>query len=107
MPGCVTSASPVLPKPWTRFTTPGGRPASSSSSTIFVAQAGVSSAGLSTTVLPLMRAGKSFHAGIAVGKFHGVMQPKTPIGTRTDLASLFGSSDGTVSPESRRPSPAM
>ncbi len=37
--------------------------------------AGASSAGLKTTQLPNARAGAIFHAGIASGKFHGVMMP--------------------------------
>ena len=32
-------------------------------------------AGLSTTVLPNASAGAVFHAGIAIGKFHGVIRP--------------------------------
>ena len=37
-----------------------------------------------------------FHAGMAIGKFHGVMRPATPSGMRTDMLNLFGSSDGVV-----------
>ena len=60
-----------------------------------------------TAVFPQMSAGNSFHAGIATGKFHGVMIPTTPIGRRMAIANLSGISDGTVWPNSRRPSPAM
>ena len=67
----------------------------------------MSSAGFSTTVLPQMSAGASFHDGIAIGKFHGVIAPTTPTGTRTDMLNLSGSSDGVVWPHRRRPSPAM
>ena len=69
--------------------------------------AGVSVAGLKTTVLPATSAGAIFHEGIAIGKFHGVMTPITPIGIRTDIWNLFRSSEGVVWPKSRRPSPAM
>jgi hypothetical protein len=88
------------------LTTPGGNPASSRTSNNLTALYGVSSAGLSTTVLPQRSAGNSFHVGIAKGKFHGVINAQTPIGDRTDMANLSGSSDGVVSPKSRRPSPA-
>ena len=44
--------------------------------------------------------------GIAMGKFHGVMIPATPTGTRMAMLNLLGSSDGTVWPKSRRPSAA-
>ena len=48
-----------------------------------------------------------FHVGIAKGKFQGVIAATTPSGARVDMAHLFGSSAGTVSPNCRRPSPAM
>jgi hypothetical protein len=62
---------------------------------------------LKTTVFPATSAGISFQVGMASGKFHGVMAAATPIGTRTDIANLSGSSEGVVWPKSRRPSPAM
>ena len=67
----------------------------------------MSSAGFSTTVLPQTSAGASFQAGIAIGKFHGVIAPTTPTGIRTDIWNLSRSSDGVVWPKRRRPSPAM
>ncbi len=67
----------------------------------------MSFAGLNTTVLPQTSAGTIFQDGIAIGKFHGVMTPTTPIGIRTDMSNLSGSSDGVVWPNRRRPSPAM
>ena len=72
-----------------------------------MAESGVSDAGLKTTVLPQTSAGAIFHDGIAIGKFQGVMTEQTPIGWRTDIANLSRSSEGTVWPYSRRPSPAM
>ena len=88
------------------LTTPFGRPASSRTLTKFTADSGVSDAGLKTTVLPHTIAGMVFQDGIAIGKFHGVMTPQTPIDCRIDIANLLGSSDGVVWPYIRRPSPA-
>ena len=65
------------------------------------------SAGLRTTVLPQTSAGTIFQDGIAIGKFHGVIAPTTPIGMRTLMFHLSRSSDGVVWPKRRRPSPAM
>ena len=102
------SAFPTsAPPPVTRLTTPGGMPASSRIRTKFSADSGVSVAGLKTTVLPQTSAGMIFHDGIAIGKFHGVMIAETPTGWRIDIANLSRSSDGTVCPYWRRPSPAM
>ena len=85
----------------------GGTPASTSSSTKRCASIGVSFAGLKTTVFPHTSAGTIFHEGIAIGKFHGVITPTTPIGCRTLIWNLSGSSEGVVWPKSRLPSPAM
>ena len=54
----------------------------------------MSVAGLKTTVFPATSAGAIFQDGIAIGKFHGVITPMTPIGMRTDIWNLFRSSDG-------------
>ena len=51
-----------------------------------------------TTVLPQTSAGMSFHEGIAIGKFHGVIKPQTPTGWRTHIANLSGISAGVVKP---------
>jgi hypothetical protein len=108
MSGEPTIASPTSPPaPVTRLTTPAGNPASAISSTRRVAQCGVSLAGLKTTVLPMTSAGIIFQHGMAIGKFQGVMMPATPIGWRMLIAHLSGSSEGTVSPNIRRPSPAI
>ena len=66
----------------------------------------MSVAGLMTIVLPAIRAAMDFHAGIAIGKFHGVTNAQTPTGCRMHIANLFESSEGVVKPKSRRPSPA-
>src|SRR5439155_20570030 len=106
--GCSSMGAPAsAPNPVTIFTTPFGIPASASTRTRLKVESGVSCAGLITQVLPQTSAGSSFHEGIAMGKFHGVIMAQTPIGVRTALANLLGSSDGVVGPNMRRPSPAM
>src|SRR5208283_3939962 len=88
---CFVSGAPAPgPSPLTRFTTPAGKPASVSTSTKWQEESGVSSAGFSTTVFPQTSAGIVFHDGMAMGKFHGVISPQTPIGCRTLMANLFG-----------------
>ena len=42
---------------------------------------GVSSAGLTTTELPMARAGAVFQLRMSIGKFQGVMAAQTPIGS--------------------------
>jgi len=64
------------------FSTPLGTPARSKIETTAAPVSGVSVAGLKTTVLPLTRAGAIFQAGMATGKFQGVMQATTPSGWR-------------------------
>ena len=82
--GDSTSALPTLPPgPVIRFSTPGGTPASSKTSVNFTAHSGVPDAGLKMMALPQIIAGAIFHAGMAMGKFHGVMMPTTPRGRRT------------------------
>ena len=71
------------PRPTTRFKTPGGSPAFSSTSARCQAVTGVSSAGFSTTVLPKARHGATFQVGIATGKFQGVTRATGPSGTRS------------------------
>ena len=81
--GCFTSASPASsPRPLTRLNTPSGSPASSKMPAHNDADSGVNSAGLSTTVLPVAKAGPSFQDSSMNGVFHGVISPATPIGLR-------------------------
>ena len=47
---------------------------------MIVADTGVSSAGLSTTVLPQASAGATFHDSSISGKFHGAIAATTPAG---------------------------
>src|SRR4029077_4215849 len=105
--GCSINGPPTCgPKPETMLITPLGMPASASTRTRLNVESGVSCAGLITQVLPQTIAGSSFHAGIAMGKFHGVIMPQTPMGWRTAMANLLGNSEGVVGPNMRRPSPA-
>src|SRR5512136_86360 len=107
MSGWATMPSPTTePLPVSMLTTPGGKPASSRHSTNFAAHQGVRDEGLSTMGHPAMSAAPLFQPGMATGKFHGVIRPTGPTGMRTVMHILFGSSDGTVSPNMRRPSPA-
>ncbi len=71
----------TLPLPGRICSTPSGMPASSASSPMRSALSGVSSAGLSTTVLPAASAGAKPHPAIAMGKFQGTMMPTTPSGS--------------------------
>ena len=81
---CAASAAPaVSPKPGTTLTTPSGMPASAISSASRSAVSGVCSAGLRTTQFPVARAGPSFQAAISSGKFHGMICPTTPSGSRS------------------------
>ncbi len=83
-PLALTMASPNSPPdPATKLITPFGIPASCSASTKRQQQSGDTLAGFTSTVLPQTSAGAIFHAGIAIGKFQGVISPTTPIGLRT------------------------
>src|ERR1700686_63162 len=95
------------PDPRIKFKTPGGIPASAKISTMRTAVAGVSVAGLKTTVLPATSAGAIFHTGIATGKFQGVTQATTPSGCLIVYTKFEGNSERIVSPFMRRDSPAQ
>jgi hypothetical protein len=58
------------------------QPASAAALAISRVSAGACDAGLITTAFPAMSAGASFQAGIATGKFQGVIRPTTPRGSR-------------------------
>ena len=68
--------------------------------------AGASSAGLKTTQLPNASAGAIFQAGIASGKFHGVIAATTPTGSRVISISTPGRTESSFSPAIRTASPA-
>ena len=103
--GCSTSRAPqVEPGPATTLTTPSGIPASSAIRSNSSAVSGVSSAGLSTTVLPAASAGASFQDAIVSGKFHGTISATTPSGSRNVIATPPAT--GIVSPSVRSGAPA-
>ncbi len=74
-------AAPSCAPPGSREKTSAGS-ASASSPASLAAQAVASGAGLSSTQLPVARAGAAFHSGMASGKFQGVISPATPCGWR-------------------------
>ena len=86
------------PEPVTTLSTPAGKPASARTLASSSAMAGACEAGLSTTVFPHSNAGTSFQAGMAMGKFHGVMSDTTPSGSRRVSSKLPGKSWGMVCP---------
>ncbi|CAI8436266.1 MAG: Uncharacterised protein [Cryomorphaceae bacterium] len=79
--GCSTIAAPASPpSPCTRFSTPFGNPISARMSLSKYAVAGVTSEGFATTVFPAAKAGAIFQLNKYKGRFHGEIQPATPIG---------------------------
>ncbi len=105
---CFESGAPASgPSPLTIFTTPFGNPASISACTSDTTKAAYPLPASAPRYFQHTSAGIIFHDGIAIGKFHGVIIPHTPIDCRTLIANLFGNSEGVVCPNSRRPSPAM
>ncbi len=92
------------PKPLMTLTTPGGS-RSAMISISFMIDAGVCSAGLSTTVLPAASAGASFHAARVSGKFHGMIWPTTPSGSWKWYA-IVSSSISAIDPSWARSAPA-
>ncbi len=73
----------MRPAPVMMLNTPGGSPASWVSWANSTALSEVAEAGFSTTVLPMASAGATFQASISSGKFHGMIWPATPIGSRS------------------------
>ncbi len=67
---------------------------------------GVCGAGFMTTVFPSAIAGAITRIPRTNGKFHGVIAPTTPTGTRWTRLSLPGLWDGTTSAVAREVSPA-
>ena len=64
------------------FKTPAGKPASIQISLNKYAVYGVTSLGLATTQFPAAMAGAIFQVNKYKGKFHGDIQPTTPMGVR-------------------------
>ena len=79
-PGWRTRASPASGPPGTMLTTPGGKPASSSSWPTRRGLKGAGREGLSTTVLPAASAGASVMPSEGTGPFQGMMMPDHPVG---------------------------
>lgn len=76
--------------PFTTFSTPGGRPASSASSATSSVEEGVRSEGFSTKVLPQATAIGHIHNGTITGKLNGVMPAVTPIAWNSLHESMAG-----------------
>ena len=55
-------------------------------------------------MFPQISAGASFHAGIALGKFHGVISYTTPTGLRMANMCTRSRSLGAITPASCAPS---
>ena len=70
------------------------------------AEAGVTLAGFQRTALPKARAGAIFQAGVAMGKFQGLMTATTPTGSRRTSISMAGRTLSAMSPCRRSASAA-
>ena len=100
--GLEVSSAPIsVVLPATTFRTPAGIPASAARAAMANADKGVSLAGFATTVQPDARAGASFLANIAVGKFQGVIEATTPTGCLMHTIRVSGDGPGIVSPYTR------
>jgi hypothetical protein len=62
-------------------------------------------AGFTTTVFPMARAGATFQAVMAMGKFHGTMRAQTPSGSRK-VTLMPGAATGTLWPPTLVVTPA-
>ena len=79
IPGAEVSGPPTdAPSPGRSWKAAGGTPASRKSSAARVAMSGVCSAGLARTAFPAASAAAIWPVKMASGKFHGLMQTKTP-----------------------------
>ncbi len=72
--------------PFTRFTTPGGKPTSSSISNTSFCDSGTRSLGLTTNVLPSTTACGRNQSGTMAGKLNGVIAANTPMRLADRLA---------------------
>ena len=88
------------------FMMPAGRPARSASSASASAESGVCSAGFSTQAHPAAMPGATLRVIMAIGKFHGVIAPKTPIGCLKVSSRLSACGVSSTSPQTRRASSA-
>src|SRR6185503_11080502 len=87
----------TLPRPGMTFSTPGGSPHSLAYSANLSSDSDVFDAGLMTTVFPVASAGAIFQTASMSGKFHGVIAPTTPTGSRSVYVNAL-SEIGSVSP---------
>ena len=78
-----SSALPTRASPVTTLTTPGGKPAASTSFANSSVVADACSEGLITTQLPAARAGASLLDRSPMGEFQAVISTHTPMGSRT------------------------
>ena len=100
------SSASCAPSRWsaevTMLTTPGGKSVCSAMMRpTSAAHHGVSGAGLSTTVLPAASAGPILARLRWCGKFHGVIAPTTPNGSRARVRRVV-TPMGAASPRSER-----
>jgi len=98
IPSWSSSAFTVSGPPFTSWTTPSGKPASSISSKSRSGTSGSCSLGLSTNALPVATAYGRNHNGIMPGKLNGVIAANTPSGLRTALSSIPGAAFRSVPP---------
>ena len=88
----------------TMFITPAGMPARVASSASANADRGVCSAGFNTQAQPAAIPGATLRVIMAIGKFHGVMAPNTPIGCLKVNSLLSACGLSKTSPQIRRAS---
>ena len=105
MPGCSTIRRPTSsPVPTSTVSRLSGAPAASTMRCNSSAVSGVSSDGLWMTALPAAKDGAIFQLAIVSGKFHGVITPTTPSGSRKVMSTPPAT--GIVVPPSRCGAPA-
>ncbi len=104
--GPSSSGATAAPEPSRSESAPPGTPASSRQRARAWAQPIAGEAGFHITGLPHSSAGAIFHAGIASGKFHGVMTTVGPIGRRRVRSATPSSADGINAPLACVASPA-
>ena len=90
-------AEAVDRSPTTTWNVPSGNPASRNASSRFSADCGDALAGFTTAVLPAMSAGTAKRTICHIGKFHGMMEPRTPRGSNAMYAFIASVSTGSGS----------
>ncbi len=86
--GCSSMPVTTSLPPLTTFHTPGGMPASSANSAIFVWLIGSSLEGFTTMQFPQATANGANHSGTINGKLNGPIMPNTPRGCRYANSSI-------------------